>query len=119
MISSSLRTLEGLGASGSSALISSTVARRRRYRLSMIWLSRRVRSMLFGFRMGLRGQARIISPLANIFAVDAGVNRAIEDAPSRLRHRHRHARERDAENRPVERARQHLSHVPPLIYGAK
>src|SRR5688572_18779408 len=42
MMSRSLRTLDGDGAAGSSSRISSIVARRRRWRISMIWLSRRV-----------------------------------------------------------------------------
>src|SRR4051812_33346183 len=52
MMSSSLRTLDGLGASGSSARTSSTDARRRRNRISMIWLSRRVRSGIGDIGMG-------------------------------------------------------------------
>src|SRR5262249_11108476 len=49
MISSSLRTLDGLDASGSSSRISSTVARWRRCRISMIWLSRLVRWRVLSF----------------------------------------------------------------------
>jgi hypothetical protein len=49
MISRSFRTLDGPDASGSSDLIASTVARRRRCKISMIWLSRRVRVMVLDF----------------------------------------------------------------------
>src|SRR5687768_1132636 len=68
MMSSSLRTLEGDGATGSSSRISSIVARRRRWRISMIWLSRRVSALGVAGMAALQKVRRIFSPVANIFA---------------------------------------------------
>src|SRR5262245_35608802 len=60
MISSSLRTLDGDGASGSSARMSSMTARWRRCKISMIWLSRRVRWTCRGFfTLAPRGPAEV------------------------------------------------------------
>jgi hypothetical protein len=67
VISSSLRTLDGVDGSGSSDRISSTVARWRRCTMSMIWLSRLVRWICGGFNIGngeLFRRARIYSPFA-------------------------------------------------------
>src|SRR5262245_25555299 len=69
MMSRSLRTLDGVDASGSSERISSTVARRRRCRMSIIWLSRRVRWVSVCLVMAdgeLFRRGRIYSPCGSL-----------------------------------------------------
>src|SRR6187401_1478060 len=79
MISSSLRTLDGLGASGSSARMSSIAARWRRCTISMIWLSRRVRWTWRGrFTAAPLGQANFFA-LSEYIRLYGGMSTAVPD----------------------------------------